>query len=82
LPCPTRWNANIQTLEKNGAGNGSFLQPAITPIEPLAKVLISLIGAILLSALGKTATPEVLVAIGSAAVGALAGLLAPSPVRG
>lgn len=44
-------------------------------------VLISLIGAIVLVAVGKEA-PDVLVAIGSAAVGALAGLLAPSPVRG
>lgn len=46
-----------------------------------AAVLISLIGAIVLVAFGKT-TPEVLVAIGSAAVGALAGLLAPSPTQG
>jgi hypothetical protein len=46
-----------------------------------AAVLITLIGAILLVALGKQ-VPEVLVALGSAAVGALAGLLAPSPVRG
>ena len=46
-----------------------------------AAVLITLIGAIVLVALGKQ-TPEVLVAIGSAAVGALAGLLAPSPTGG
>lgn len=43
-------------------------------------VLITLIGAIVLVAFGKQ-TPEILVAIGSAAVGALAGLLAPSPAR-
>ncbi|MFZ1081847.1 MAG: hypothetical protein WAO19_07970 [Candidatus Kryptoniota bacterium] len=41
-------------------------------------VLAGVIGAIILSMSGKS-TPEVLVALGSAAVGALAGLLAPSP---
>lgn len=41
-------------------------------------VLIAAVGSIVLVANGKT-TPEVLVALGSAAVGALAGLLAPSP---
>lgn len=40
--------------------------------------LIAAIGAIVLVALGKT-TPEVLVSLGSAAVGALVGLFAPSP---
>lgn len=46
-------------------------------------VLIVVIGAIVLSAThtgtGEVKIPEVLTAIGSAAVGALAGLLAPSP---
>src|SRR5438034_7473782 len=42
-------------------------------------VLIALIGAIVLASQGKADTPQVLTAIGSAAVGALAGLLAPSP---
>jgi len=46
-----------------------------------AAVIIALIGSIVLVAFGKQA-PDVLVAIGSAAIGALAGLLAPSPVRG
>ena len=41
-------------------------------------VLLALIGAVVLAILGKT-TPEILIALGSAAVGALAGLLAPSP---
>ena len=41
-------------------------------------VLIAAVGAIILVAEGKTA-PDVLVALGSAAIGALAGLLAPSP---
>lgn len=41
-------------------------------------VLIAIIGSIILAMAGKS-NPEVLVALGSAAVGALAGLLAPSP---
>jgi hypothetical protein len=41
-------------------------------------VLTAVIGSIALSIIGKP-IPEVLVALGSAAVGALAGLLAPSP---
>lgn len=41
--------------------------------------LIAAVGGIMLVAGGKTA-PDILVALGSAAVGALAGLLAPSPV--
>jgi len=40
----------------------------------------SLVGAIVLAARG-TETPEILVALGSAAVGGLAGLLAPSPLN-
>ena len=47
-------------------------------------VLIVVIGAIFLGAKGTTENPfeipQVLVALGSAAIGALAGLLAPSPV--
>ena|ERR1700681_3775121 len=41
-------------------------------------VLIAIIGAIVLSVSGKP-IPDVLTALGSAAIGALAGLLAPSP---
>ena len=41
-------------------------------------VILGIIGAIILAMAGKQ-IPEVLVALGSAAVGALAGLLAPSP---
>ena len=44
-------------------------------------LLSSAIGAIILGWWGK-AMPESLIALGSAAIGALAGLLAPSPVRG
>jgi uncharacterized membrane protein YbhN (UPF0104 family) len=42
-------------------------------------VLLAVSGGIYLAAKQVTPTPEILVAIGSAAVGALAGLLAPSP---
>jgi hypothetical protein len=44
-------------------------------------VLITVVGAILLAMQGR-AVPDVLLAIGSGAVGALAGLLAPSPAPG
>lgn len=44
-------------------------------------VLSCIIGAIVLSALGKP-IPELLIALGSGAIGALAGLLAPSPSSG
>lgn len=42
--------------------------------------LIAAIGAIVLVSLGKT-TPDVLISLGSAAVGALVGLFAPSPTK-
>ena len=42
-------------------------------------VLVTVVGLIVLAATGKSPAPEGLVALGSAAVGALAGLLAPSP---
>lgn len=41
-------------------------------------VIITLIGAIGITLVGET-TPDILIALGSAAVGALAGLLAPTP---
>lgn len=40
----------------------------------------AIVGSMILAFMGKT-TPEVVTALGSAAVGALAGLLAPSPMR-
>ena len=42
-------------------------------------VVASVVGAIALAKSGQS-TPEVIVALGSAAVGGLAGLLAPSPL--
>ena len=43
-------------------------------------VLLAIIAAAILAGMGRT-VPEGIIAIGSAAAGALAGLLAPSPVR-
>jgi len=43
-------------------------------------VLASVVGTIMLAMAGKS-TPDVLVALGSAALGGLGGLLAPSPVN-
>lgn len=43
-------------------------------------VVASVIGAIALALMGES-TPEVIVALGSAAIGGLAGLLAPSPLN-
>ena len=42
-------------------------------------VLLAVSGGICLAAKSDTAIPDILVALGSAAVGALAGLLAPTP---
>ena len=43
-------------------------------------VVASVVGAIALALMGES-TPEVIVALGSAAIGGLAGLLAPSPLN-
>lgn len=43
-------------------------------------VLACLVGAIVLALDGRT-TPELIVALGSAVIGSLAGLLVPSPLR-
>jgi hypothetical protein len=44
-------------------------------------VVSSIVGTIVLAMAGQS-TPEVIVALGSAAIGGLAGLLAPSPMNG
>jgi hypothetical protein len=41
--------------------------------------LVTVAGSMIIFALGKTTIPDGVIAIGSAAVGALAGLLTPSP---
>lgn len=43
-------------------------------------VIASVVGAIALAMTGQS-TPEVIVALGSAAIGGLGGLLAPSPIN-
>ncbi len=57
-------------------GDKNLFRVAVGALAALA--LIAAIGSIVLVAVGKT-TPEVLVSLGSAAVGALVGLFAPSP---
>ena len=47
---------------------------------PGVTVVASVVGAIVLAMTGQS-TPEVIVALGSAAIGGLAGLLAPSPLN-
>jgi hypothetical protein len=59
-------------------GDKLLYRIAVTVLGSLA--LIAAIGSIVLVSLGKT-TPEVLVSLGSAAVGALVGLFAPSPSK-
>lgn len=44
-------------------------------------ILLSVGGGIYLAATGTQETPEILIALGSASVGALSGLLAPSPTK-
>ena len=49
-------------------------------VVPGVTVVASVVGAIVLAMTGQS-TPEVIVALGSAAIGGLAGLLAPSPLN-
>ncbi len=46
-----------------------------------ATVVLTVAGGLSISAFSGSSTPEGIIALGSAAVGALAGLLAPSPVN-
>ena len=72
----------VKALEKVQIGSPLDKDVWIYRIVVLAlglTVLISVSGSIFLAANKIQSTPEILVAIGSAAVGALAGLLAPSP---
>ena len=73
----------VETLRKYG---GTPLQTdewiyRIVVISLGAAVLLCLIFAFTLAMDEQKDTPQILIAIGSAAVGALAGLLAPSPKR-
>jgi len=51
-------------------------------VGALALAILGAVGGAILLAMNGRTIPEVLLAIGSGAVGALAGLLAPSPTRG
>ena len=64
---------------KNRLRNDIWLYRIVVAVLGLT-VVGSIVGAILL-ALNGLSTPEVLVALGSAAIGGLAGLLAPSPLN-
>lgn len=62
---------------KNHLHNDIWLYRLVVMVLGLT-VVASITGAIVLALSGQS-TPEVLVALGSAAIGGLAGLLAPSP---
>jgi hypothetical protein len=64
---------------KNYLQNDIWLYRIVVAVLGLT-VVASIIGAIVLAMSGYS-TPEVLVALGSAAIGGLAGLLAPSPLN-
>jgi hypothetical protein len=63
---------------KNHLHNDIWLYRIVVAVLGLT-VVGSIVGAIMLALSGHS-TPEVLVALGSAAIGGLAGLLAPSPL--
>ena len=64
---------------KNHLHNDIWLYRIVVAVLGLT-VVGSVFGAILLTLSGES-TPEVIVALGSAAIGGLAGLLAPSPLN-
>ena len=64
---------------KNQLQNDIWLYRLVVAVLGLT-VVGSITGAIVLALSGQS-TPEVLVALGSAAIGGLAGLLAPSPLN-
>lgn len=73
----------VGTLQGLAAPSPLQTDPWIYRIVVLAlglAVLVALVAAAILAGMGKT-VPEGVIAIGSAATGALAGLLAPSPVK-
>jgi hypothetical protein len=64
---------------KNLLHNDIWLYRIVVAVLGLT-VVASVVGAIVLALSGES-TPEVIVALGSAAIGGLAGLLAPSPLN-
>jgi hypothetical protein len=64
---------------KNHLHNDIWLYRIVVAVLGIT-VVSSILGAIALAMSGQS-TPEVLIALGSAAIGGLAGLLAPSPLN-
>ena len=64
---------------KNHLHNDIWLYRIVVAVLGIT-VVASILGAIALAMSGQS-TPEVLIALGSAAIGGLAGLLAPSPLN-
>lgn len=64
---------------KNHLHNDIWLYRIVVAVLGLT-VVATIVGAIVLTLSGQS-TPEVIVALGSAAIGGLAGLLAPSPLN-
>ena len=77
-PLPVLEEAAKKAVQQTAPWTGDKMLYRIAVIVLGALALIAAIGSIVLVVAGKT-TPEVLVALGSAAVGALVGLFAPSP---
>jgi len=77
-PLPELEKLRTDALEKVQGYVGDTLIYRIAVIVLGSLAVIAALGSILLVMAGKD-TPEVLVALGSAAVGALVGLFAPSP---
>ena len=79
-----RMKANpVEALQHLDAGNVLSTDKFIYRIVVSALSLISLIGVLgaMILAFYKTDTPPAVIALGSTALGALAGLLAPSPAK-
>lgn len=80
-PIPVlRETATLAEATSEPAYRGDMLLYRIAVIVLGLLALIAAVGSVVLASAGTT-TPEVLVALGSAAVGALVGLFAPSPSK-
>ncbi len=66
-------------MNNNRTPNDKWLYRMVVVVLGLT-VVSSVVGTIALAMAGQP-TPEVIVALGSAAIGGLAGLLAPSPIN-
>jgi anti-sigma-K factor RskA len=77
-PLPVLEEAAKKAEQQTAPWTGDKMLYRVAVVVLSALTIIAAIGSIGLVAAGKT-TPEVLVALGSAAVGALVGLFAPAP---